>query len=93
MAKPYSHLRAQMSLDAQRQAEETARAMLDALLPGGWSLWAYPVTHDSPYHYRAVEVWRAEWDSPRVVNPWSLPLQMNVVDLYWRPLREDTPHA
>ena len=60
-----------------------------ALLPGGWALWAYPVSDDSPYRYRHVEIWRHEWATPRCVNPWSLPSQMNIVDLYWRPLRAD----
>ena len=61
-----------------------------ALLPGGWSLWAYPVVDDSPYLHRHVEIWRHEWPTPHVCNPWSLPAQMNIVDLYWRPVQEDT---
>lgn len=63
--------------------------MTPALLPGGWALWAYPVADDSPYLYSHVEIWRQEWATPRAVSPWNLPPQMNVVDLYWRPLPDD----
>ena len=63
--------------------------MTPSMRSGGWSLWAYAASDDSPYCYRTVEIWRHEWAEPRCVTPWNLPPQMNVVDLYWRPLRQD----
>lgn len=59
------------------------------LAEDGWALWAYAPGDASPYLYRQVELMRQEWATPCCVNPWNLPPQMNVADLYWRPLRED----
>jgi hypothetical protein len=100
MQTPYAALRAQMSPDAQQRAEAQARhlppALPPAVLPGGWSLWAFPVVDDSPYRYRHVEIWRQEWPEPCCVTPWSLPRQLHVEGLYWRPPAQDDeehPHA
>ena len=52
MAKPYAKLRAQMSLEAQRQAEDKARALLETLLDE---------TGNNPYPTMAITVGIDDW--------------------------------
>lgn len=42
-----------------------------------------------PYNYERVEICRAEYDAPQVVDPHSLHPIMNVADLWWRPVMPD----
>jgi hypothetical protein len=57
----------------------------------GWYPWL-PLTRiehgHTPYNYEMVEICRADFDAPQVVAPRSLHPTMNVVDLWWRPVRE-----
>jgi hypothetical protein len=55
----------------------------------GWYPWL-PLTRielgHTPYNYERVEICRADFDAPQVVDPHRLHPAMNTADLWWRPL-------
>jgi hypothetical protein len=49
-----------------------------------WKPWYnFPET---PYEYKEVEITRANWENPRVVDPNTLKPTIGMIGLYWRPL-------
>jgi len=60
--------------------------------PGtGWRDWCWPVcgmAGPSPYRHRYVEAWRREWQSVEVLRISDMAPEMNMANLWWRPLQQ-----
>ena len=54
-----------------------------------YRLWAYATPEESPYLYDQVELMREDWETPSLAYPRLLDPQMNVCDLWWRPVNDD----
>lgn len=59
----------------------------------GWYPWTpYGLgPQQVPWSYETVEMMRVGWDRPVTGNPSHLPLEMNVADLWWRPVGDLKP--
>lgn len=59
--------------------------------PGtGWRDWCWPAWRPedpSPYRHQYVEAWRREWQCVEVLRVRDMAPEMNVANLWWRPLQ------
>lgn len=60
--------------------------------PGaGWRRWfelSQRAAHDPPWNYPWVQIWRSDWDHPRVTRSADIPYELNGPGFWWRPWNE-----
>ena len=77
------------------------KAVLEAQNDKGWLPWILPggpfmsmrerSSRPSPYQHKQVWIMRDEWSAPQLVDPNTLPAEMNAVGLNWRAAQTLTP--
>ncbi|HLG86464.1 MAG TPA: hypothetical protein VKZ79_04630 [Alphaproteobacteria bacterium] len=59
--------------------------------PGdGWRRWfelSIRAAHDPPWRYEWVELWRSNWERPRVTRSADIPYELDGEGFWWRPAR------
>lgn len=52
----------------------------------GFLPWIMEPSDTNPYRHERVQIMRQEWSEPQTVRVLDLPPEMNVADLWWKPV-------